>query len=156
VLTLPLTCVPSNSTNRPKTTVRPLPSFSPNPANLLLLLPPYPSFSPPFSPTVYLVTDLCQGGELFDRICAKSYFLEDDAAKLVSTVFGAVEYLHSHGIVHRGAYYCLLPPLASCVIHEGPGIDECRLAQTSSLRTSSTARRTRTRTSFLRTLDCRK
>ncbi|BGP74400.1 Calcium/calmodulin-dependent protein kinase type I [Rhodotorula toruloides] len=51
--------------------------------------------------TVYLVTDLCQGGELFDRICAKSYFLEEDAAKLVRTVMGAVEYLHSHGIVHR-------------------------------------------------------
>ncbi|GJN94617.1 hypothetical protein Rhopal_007700-T1 [Rhodotorula paludigena] len=50
---------------------------------------------------VYLVTDLCQGGELFDRICAKSYFLEEDAAKLVRTVMGAVEYLHSHGIVHR-------------------------------------------------------
>jgi serine/threonine protein kinase len=63
--------------------------------------------------TVYLVTDLCQGGELFDRICAKSYFLEDDAAKLVGTVFGAVEYLHSHGIVHRGAsplyFPCSLP-----------------------------------------------
>ncbi|GAA5970456.1 hypothetical protein JCM11641_001718 [Rhodosporidiobolus odoratus] len=50
---------------------------------------------------VYLVTDLCQGGELFDRICAKSYFLEEDAAKLVRTVMGAVEYLHGHGIVHR-------------------------------------------------------
>ncbi|GAA5858200.1 hypothetical protein JCM8547_005688 [Rhodosporidiobolus lusitaniae] len=50
---------------------------------------------------LYLVTDLCQGGELFDRICAKSYFLEEDAAKLVGTVMGAVEYLHSHGIVHR-------------------------------------------------------
>ncbi|KAG0655583.1 hypothetical protein C6P46_000806 [Rhodotorula mucilaginosa] len=50
---------------------------------------------------VYLVTDLCQGGELFDRICAKSYFLEEDAAKLVRTVMSAVEYLHSHGIVHR-------------------------------------------------------
>ncbi|BGP21093.1 Calcium/calmodulin-dependent protein kinase type I [Rhodosporidiobolus nylandii] len=50
---------------------------------------------------LYLVTDLCQGGELFDRICAKSYFLEDDAAKLVKTVMGAVEYLHGHGIVHR-------------------------------------------------------
>ncbi|GAA5992658.1 hypothetical protein JCM10908_002709 [Rhodotorula pacifica] len=50
---------------------------------------------------LYLVTDLCQGGELFDRICAKSYFLEEDAAKLVHTVMSAVEYLHSHGIVHR-------------------------------------------------------
>ncbi|BGP44180.1 Calcium/calmodulin-dependent protein kinase type I [Rhodotorula kratochvilovae] len=64
---------------------------------------------------LYLVTDLCQGGELFDRICAKSYFLEEDAAKLVRTVMGAVDYLHSHGIVHRGASLLLslslfLPP----------------------------------------------
>ncbi len=51
---------------------------------------------------MYLVTDLCQGGELFDRICAKQYFHEADAAKLVQSVTSAVEYLHSHGIVHRG------------------------------------------------------
>lgn len=51
---------------------------------------------------MYLVTDLCQGGELFDRICALQYFKEQDAAKLVKTVMSAVEYLHSHGIVHRG------------------------------------------------------
>ncbi|GAA5935891.1 hypothetical protein JCM1841_005831 [Sporobolomyces salmonicolor] len=50
---------------------------------------------------LYLVTDLCQGGELFDRICALQYFKEQDAAKLVQTVLSAVEYLHSHGIVHR-------------------------------------------------------
>ncbi|SCZ96370.1 BZ3500_MvSof-1268-A1-R1_Chr8-2g10149 [Microbotryum saponariae] len=50
---------------------------------------------------LYLVTDLCQGGELFDRICAKQYFHEHDAAKLVQTVVSAVAYLHGHGIVHR-------------------------------------------------------
>ncbi|GAA5897925.1 serine/threonine-protein kinase [Sporobolomyces salmoneus] len=50
---------------------------------------------------LYLVTDLCQGGELFDRICALQYFKEQDAAKLVKTVMSAVDYLHSHGIVHR-------------------------------------------------------
>lgn len=52
--------------------------------------------------TVYLVTDLCLGGELFDRICSKQYFRENDAAQLIETVVGAVAYLHDHGIVHRG------------------------------------------------------
>lgn len=68
---------------------------------------------------VYLVTDLCQGGELFDRICAKSYFLEEDAAKLVRTVMGAVDYLHSHGIVHRGACCLVLAtsPSGTCSAH---------------------------------------
>lgn len=50
---------------------------------------------------MYLVTDLCQGGELFDRICAKQYFHEQDAAKLIETVTSGVAYLHEHGIVHR-------------------------------------------------------
>ncbi|KAM0787260.1 hypothetical protein ACM66B_006495 [Microbotryomycetes sp. NB124-2] len=50
---------------------------------------------------LYLVTDLCLGGELFDRICAKQYFREQDAAKLVETTTSAVAYLHDNGIVHR-------------------------------------------------------
>lgn len=50
---------------------------------------------------LYLVTDLCSGGELFDRICAKGSFYEQDAARLVQVVVSAVSYLHSHGIVHR-------------------------------------------------------
>ncbi|KAK4699877.1 PHO85 cyclin-5, partial [Phenoliferia sp. Uapishka_3] len=50
---------------------------------------------------VYLVTDLCSGGELFDRICAKGSYYERDAAKLVQVVVSAVAYLHNAGIVHR-------------------------------------------------------
>ncbi|KAI7935917.1 hypothetical protein MJO28_016152 [Puccinia striiformis f. sp. tritici] len=50
---------------------------------------------------LYLVTDLCQGGELFDRICAKGQYYERDARHLVQVVLNAVDYLHSHGIVHR-------------------------------------------------------
>lgn len=55
---------------------------------------------------MYLVTDLCSGGELFDRICAKGSYYEHDAAKLVQVVVSAVSYLHHAGIVHRG----LSPP----------------------------------------------
>ncbi|KAH9848075.1 Pkinase-domain-containing protein [Lenzites betulinus] len=50
---------------------------------------------------LYLVFDLCTGGELFDRICAKGNYYEEDAAELVRTIFGAVKYIHECGIVHR-------------------------------------------------------
>lgn len=82
--------------------------FLPSPPRLALGAASLPD--PLGSRAVYLVTDLCVGGELFDRICAKSYFLEEDAAKLVRTVMSAVEYLHSHGIVHRGQYHDTLQP----------------------------------------------
>ncbi|KAM0787282.1 hypothetical protein ACM66B_006515 [Microbotryomycetes sp. NB124-2] len=51
--------------------------------------------------SLYIVTDLCKGGELFARICEKRYFRENDAAKLVQTICSAVEYLHKKGVVHR-------------------------------------------------------
>ncbi|KAL7003901.1 Calcium/calmodulin-dependent protein kinase type I [Cystobasidiomycetes sp. EMM_F5] len=50
---------------------------------------------------LYLVTDLCTGGELFDRICAKGSYYERDACHLVNIICGAVAYLHEQGIVHR-------------------------------------------------------
>ncbi|CCU98311.1 unnamed protein product [Malassezia sympodialis ATCC 42132] len=52
---------------------------------------------------LYLVTDLCQGGELFDRICERGNYYENDAAQIVRTVMETVEFLHSIGVVHRGA-----------------------------------------------------
>lgn len=51
--------------------------------------------------TVYLVTDLALGGELFDRICRKGSYYETDAADLIRATLSAVAYLHDHGIVHR-------------------------------------------------------
>lgn len=54
-----------------------------------------------FSLTVYLVTDLALGGELFDRICRKGSYYESDAADLIRATLSAVAYLHDHGIVHR-------------------------------------------------------
>ena len=50
---------------------------------------------------VYLVMDLCTGGELFDRICELGCFYETNAAQVVRTVTDAVAYLHEHNIVHR-------------------------------------------------------
>ncbi|TPX45934.1 hypothetical protein SeMB42_g00064 [Synchytrium endobioticum] len=50
---------------------------------------------------LYLVMDLCTGGELFDRICELGCFYETNAAQVVRTVTDAVAYLHEHNIVHR-------------------------------------------------------
>ncbi|RSH78214.1 uncharacterized protein EHS24_002675 [Apiotrichum porosum] len=53
------------------------------------------------SHNLYLVFDLCTGGELFDRICARGSYYEKDAANIVRTIVDAVQYLHDQGIVHR-------------------------------------------------------
>ncbi|KAG0002557.1 hypothetical protein BGZ80_010840 [Entomortierella chlamydospora] len=50
---------------------------------------------------VYLVTDLAEGGELFDQLLKKGFYTEGDAARLVYQILLGVEYLHSLGIVHR-------------------------------------------------------
>ena len=56
---------------------------------------------------LHLITELCTGGELFDRIIAKTqsaegHFSEHDAAKLVRDILDAIRYCHDvKGIVHR-------------------------------------------------------
>lgn len=55
---------------------------------------------------LHLVTELCTGGELFDRIIAKTqsaegHFSEHDAALLVHNILDAIQYCHEKGIVHR-------------------------------------------------------
>lgn len=50
----------------------------------------------------YIVTELATGGELFDRICEQGKFTEKDASQTIKQVLGAVDYLHSKNVVHRG------------------------------------------------------
>lgn len=55
---------------------------------------------------LHLITELCTGGELFDRIIAKTqsaegHFSEHDAAVLVRDILDAIRYCHELGIVHR-------------------------------------------------------
>ncbi|CDI75549.1 CAM kinase, CDPK family, putative [Eimeria praecox] len=50
---------------------------------------------------VYLVMELCRGGELFDRIIEQGYFSEAYACSLMRCILAALFYLHRHGIVHR-------------------------------------------------------
>ena len=49
----------------------------------------------------YLVLEYMEGGELFDRIVKKSYYNEKEARDVVYTLLSAIEYCHSHNIVHR-------------------------------------------------------
>ncbi|KAF4699663.1 hypothetical protein FOZ63_002035 [Perkinsus olseni] len=50
---------------------------------------------------VYLVMELCTGGELFERIAEVGNFTEKVAARLVRQMISPVYYMHSRGVVHR-------------------------------------------------------
>jgi serine/threonine protein kinase len=50
---------------------------------------------------VYIVMELVQGSELFDRIVDKGYYSEKNAINIVKQILSAVAYLHSKGIAHR-------------------------------------------------------
>jgi len=50
---------------------------------------------------VHLVVDLCEGGELFDRIIGKGKFSEDDAARVVQQIACGLSVLHECQILHR-------------------------------------------------------
>ncbi|ETV86994.1 CAMK/CDPK protein kinase [Aphanomyces astaci] len=50
---------------------------------------------------LHLVTELCTGGELFDRIIARGHYTEADAAKLVRKILDAVKHCHDREICHR-------------------------------------------------------
>ena len=55
---------------------------------------------------LHLITELCTGGELFDRIIEKTqsdegHFSERDAANLVRCILDAISYCHDKAIVHR-------------------------------------------------------
>lgn len=45
--------------------------------------------------------ELMTGGELFDRIVAKSKYSEAEAAATVAKLADALVYCHERGIVHR-------------------------------------------------------
>ncbi|XAR71156.1 Non-specific serine/threonine protein kinase [Bertholletia excelsa] len=50
---------------------------------------------------VYLIMELCQGGELFDRIVARGHYTERGAATITKTILEVVQVCHAHGVIHR-------------------------------------------------------
>ncbi|CAK0809912.1 unnamed protein product [Prorocentrum cordatum] len=51
--------------------------------------------------TIRLVMELCEGGELYDRIESKGCYSELDAKACSSNLLKAVAYIHGKGIMHR-------------------------------------------------------
>eukprot|EP01097_Dermamoeba_algensis_P006627 TRINITY_DN412_c0_g1_i8.p1 TRINITY_DN412_c0_g1~~TRINITY_DN412_c0_g1_i8.p1 ORF type:complete len:376 (-),score=98.78 TRINITY_DN412_c0_g1_i8:277-1404(-) len=49
----------------------------------------------------YLVMELVNGKELFDKIVDRGQYSEKDASNIVKQIVAAIEYLHDKGIAHR-------------------------------------------------------
>ncbi|KAL2634710.1 hypothetical protein R1flu_006189 [Riccia fluitans] len=50
---------------------------------------------------VYLVMELCSGGELFDRITARGHYSEAQASVVMRSILRAIEVCHDFGVFHR-------------------------------------------------------
>jgi len=50
---------------------------------------------------IYLVMELCSGGELFDRIIESGHFTEVQAAVLMQQIIRAIYYMHENTVCHR-------------------------------------------------------
>ncbi|KAL8255490.1 hypothetical protein R6Q59_030557 [Mikania micrantha] len=50
---------------------------------------------------IYLVMELCEGGELFDRIVAKGHYTERAAALVIKTIIEVVQTCHKNRVIHR-------------------------------------------------------
>lgn len=50
---------------------------------------------------LYLIMELCSGGELFDRIIKSGHLSERYAATIMRQVFSSVAYSHSLNVMHR-------------------------------------------------------
>eukprot|EP00977_Amphora_coffeiformis_P018476 scaffold6506_cov171-Amphora_coffeaeformis.AAC.24 len=61
----------------------------------VLLNPPL--FVYKYQKQIYVILECCDGGDLYTR----SPYSEKQAAKMISSVLSAVEYMHAHNIVHR-------------------------------------------------------
>ncbi|XP_057547826.1 calcium-dependent protein kinase 20-like [Amaranthus tricolor] len=50
---------------------------------------------------VHLVMELCEGGELFDRIVSRGHYTERAAAVVLRTIVEVVQVCHKDGVIHR-------------------------------------------------------
>lgn len=72
---------------------------------IMATLPPHPNvihFEAAFedAENIYLVMELCEGGELFDRITKKGQYSERDAAVLCRQMLSSIAHLHESEIAH--------------------------------------------------------
>lgn len=50
---------------------------------------------------MYLVMELCEGGELFNRIVAHEHYTERPAAAITRTIVEVMQLCHKHEVIHR-------------------------------------------------------
>jgi len=50
---------------------------------------------------LYLVIELCKGGELFDKVVEMGSYSENLASKAIKQICTGLQYLHSKGVIHR-------------------------------------------------------
>ena len=50
---------------------------------------------------IFIVMELCEGGELMEQLEHNKGYSETDAARIIETMAGVLMHLHGHGIVHR-------------------------------------------------------
>ncbi|XP_022882682.1 calcium-dependent protein kinase 32-like isoform X2 [Olea europaea var. sylvestris] len=50
---------------------------------------------------VHLVMELCEGGELFDRIVTRGHYTERAAAAVTRTIVEVIQICHENGVMHR-------------------------------------------------------
>ena len=50
---------------------------------------------------IYIINELCTGGELFDKIVDVKYFSELVACNIMRQLLSAVAYCHENGVIHR-------------------------------------------------------
>ena len=53
------------------------------------------------SSSIFVVTELLEGGELFDQIVQRTCFNEKDARDIVRTLLVAIKYCHDNNVIHR-------------------------------------------------------
>ena len=51
--------------------------------------------------------ELLRGGELFDRICGRSIYKEEEAFQIIYPLTDCLCYLHRIGIIHRDIKVCV-------------------------------------------------
>lgn len=50
---------------------------------------------------MFLVMELMEGGELFDRIVEKESYSEKEAIETIKPIIDSIRYCHGIGIIHR-------------------------------------------------------
>ncbi|XP_028294511.1 serine/threonine-protein kinase 33 isoform X2 [Gouania willdenowi] len=73
------------------------------------------------SANIYLVTELCKGGDLKQLLKQRQFLTEDETRNVISSLSDAVVYLHRKGIVHRDL------KLENILVKKGVDQDDCQI-----------------------------